>query len=340
MFKELREVMGLSLEQVADELMLTSQQVALLEIEDDEKYSKLFIDAFPIKRYFLENMDVDPFLPSYDQTSPGKRLNLWMLKYKIPAGLIADILEVDVNKVLNFIKGDTFTLTRAEGEKLEKELGINRKWLMYGDGRYKGKPLASVIRAEDSVTGKEKTLLERMTDDFNKLPDKKFKSKSEILAERKSLGLKLRDARKSVNLTLKDAAEILQLSVSRVAQLECGTITQRKAEEVLLRYAKYKKVVSREPEDRKRDNEAHELKSDINKVEWDISNIHVSKFKSESGIVWGNRIQKARKEAGFSQQEVGNMIGKSHATVSLMEKGRVDQDTAEYLIKLIYENRT
>ncbi len=319
MIRDLREIMGLTVEQVADELALSTEQVVQAEETDDKEYCEQFIHAFPIRRAVLRYPDADPFLPSYDQTFPGRRLEAWMLEYNISASEMAGILGIEVEQILKILGSQDVTVNRKQGETIEKLTGINRKWLMYGDGRNKGMPVAA-LRKEKEVEEDKSTLFEKMAADFEKLPDRKIKTPEEEKRERKELGLKVREARKDARLTIREAADILHVSASRVGQLECGIITEKRAEEVLKKLEEYKSYVYASKN------------SATAKSERAIAAV------SPSGIIWGEKLKKARKSAGLSQQDVGDMISMSHASISLMEKGRVTQQTVEKLLQLISES--
>ncbi len=318
MLRDLREIMGLTIEQVADELSITSEQVLHAEETDEKEYCDRFFQAFPVRRAVLRYPDADPFLPSYDQTSPGKRMEAWMLQHNISASEIADVLEIDVDKILKLLASQDIILTKAQGEIVEKLTGINRKWLMYGDGRNKGMPAAALRKKKTADDTDNTTLLEKMAADFEKLPDNKIKTHEEEVKERKALGLMVREARKNAKLTIREAADVLQVSPSRVGQLECGIITEKRAEEVLQALTRYTN----------RFNAVSE-KNNTKKAQNAIVAV------SPAGIIWGEKLRIARKTARLSQQDVGDMISMSHASISLMEKGRVSPQTAEKLIKMI-----
>ncbi len=410
MLRNLREIMGLTIEQVADELSISPDQVALAEKTNDKEYSRMFFYAFPINRKILRYPDADPFLPSYDQTSPGKRLESWMLENKISASTVARALNIHVEDVFKFIKHSRI-ITKAEGEEIQRKLGINRKWLMYGDGRNKGKPIQTITIDADQVETSKKSLLELMSADFKKLPDDRIVSKGDIVKERKEWGHKVREARKNADLTLKGLAEYLGLSSSRIGQMECGIITEKQAKEVLIAITNYShnsqilynQKISDEDnlllEDDLQDRHFLPLeKADdskawgqiirkkrkganltikglakllglssgricqmecgmISKKQAENVIVYLSEYTkcdelaanpphcsqtdtnirtlSQDGVDWGAKIKAARNNAGFSQQHLGNIIGKSHATVSLIEKGHVTEETAKWILTLI-----
>ena len=91
--RDIREIMGLTQAQVADELGVPRQEVIDCE-ENGETYLLLqYISAFPINPGILKDPDVDPFLPSFDQTSPGERLRAWREEHGLSPEEAAAALE-------------------------------------------------------------------------------------------------------------------------------------------------------------------------------------------------------------------------------------------------------
>ncbi len=316
MLQDLREIMGLTIEQVADELSLSADQVSAWEKVDDPQYSLLFFAAYPVNRAVLRHPGADPFLSSYDQTSPGRRLERWMLENGVSASALSARLSTNVEWVLGFVQGTEGPLTKAQGEMIQERTGINRKWLMYGDGRNRGSVSPALRKRKEDPTDQSSSLFEKMAADFQKLPDRKIKTREEEKREKKELGLQVREARKAAGLSIREAAEVLQISASRVGQLECGIITEKRAREVLGLIRAHARQVGSPP--------AAVEKAEEGPV-----------IKSEPGLIWGEKIREARKKAGFSQQGVGNLIRMSHASVSLMEKGRVSEEKAREVLEVI-----
>ncbi len=78
------------------------------------------------------------------------------------------------------------------------------------------------------------------------------------------------------------------------------------------------------------------IMSSCNSVSPDLSEKADSeKITTLDGSYWGQELKKARKKAGFSQKMLGDLIGKSNATISLMEKGKVSEETARYALDLL-----
>ncbi len=336
MLQDLREIMGLSIEQVADELSLSKEQVLAFERVDDERYFNRFIEAFPINRRVLRYHDADPFLSSYDQTSPGKRLSIWMLEHNISASEIAYAINQKVTDVLGFIQGSSRVLSKSEGELIEKNTGINRKWLMYGDGRQKGNPVSSLIRG-NGTKGGEGTILERIASDFEKLPDVRIRTRAEERAEKKALGQKVRNARKMAQLTIQEAADILNISASRVGQLECGIISERKADEVLKLLADY--VEACEEKDRA------EKEIDIETATNDTDTAHVEEVQETyeeiaDKEIRGIKIREARENAHLTVKEAAEVLEVSRGRISQMEHGMLSPQRAKEVIKIFNEHKT
>ena len=97
--QDIREIMGLSQAQVADELGVPLQEVIDCE-ENGETYLLLqYISAFPINPMILSNPDVDPFLPCFDQGSPGQRMRRWREENHIPAETFAAALGLTADEL-------------------------------------------------------------------------------------------------------------------------------------------------------------------------------------------------------------------------------------------------
>ncbi len=318
MLQDLREILGLTVSQVADELRLTEEQVIQAEETDDPEYASLFISAFPVNRKILENPDADPFLRWYDQTSPGKRLQRWLLENKVSVGDFARAMDVEPDRVMAFIRDEIEPLTREVGETVEKRTGISRKWLMYGDGRYRGAALPSLVKKQEAAP--KQCLFERMAADFEKLPDHKVMTPEEELKRRKALGQQVRDARKGAGLTLQQAADILRITASRMGQMECGVISEKRAAKALGMLEDYTRKAKNRGEG---------------------STVRRGNMISKTcrDYYWGEKIRRIRLAAGLSQTAAGALIGVTHSTVSLMEKGRVTPEAAAELVALMEKQK-
>ncbi len=319
MLQDLRELLNLSVEQVADELNLTTEQVTAMEQADDQQYAKMFCAAFPVNRAVLRFPEADPFLASYDQTSPGKRLEKWLVENNVSASAFAEMLGVGTDQVIAFTRGDGSVMTRAQGEEIERKTGINRKWLMYGDGREKGKAIA---RAGQGKETRGMTMLEMMAADFSKLPERTApkhqgrrsrEERENREAERKALGLKVRETRKASGLSLKQAADVLGLSVSRVTQMECGIVTDRKAEEITKKL-EAAAIVTSDTEDQTRLLE-----------------------KEPDRKLYGEAVRKIRKAAGLSLKQAADYLDISFGRVGQIECGYVTEEQAREILERLYQ---
>ncbi|MCR4876960.1 MAG: helix-turn-helix domain-containing protein [Clostridiales bacterium] len=218
--RDIREIMGLTQAQVADELGVPRQEVIDCE-ENGETYLLLqYISAFPINPQVLQDPDLDPFLPSFDQTTPGHRLQLWREEHQISAEDMASAIGIAPEELTKFESGEgAAPLSRRRGEEIEKKTGINRKWLMYGDGREKGSPSLQL--------SPRKTAIHAARDS----------DKVRTPAPNKPMGLRVRQARTDAGLSREDLARLLGLSVSRVIQIESGYVRDQKAEHIISRIA-------------------------------------------------------------------------------------------------------
>lgn len=161
MLQEIREIMGLTVSQVADELSQSQEWVRYSEAHDSLRYARMFFDAFPVNPNILKNPDDDPFIPQYEQSSIGERLESWMLDNDMSVEELAGLLSSKPEHISSLLRNPKARVNRRRGEEIEKACGINRKWLMYGDGRNKGKP----IRAKNSESGTEKNAAETLEKD-------------------------------------------------------------------------------------------------------------------------------------------------------------------------------
>ena len=133
---DLREVMGLTVAQVAEELGVPKQDVLDSEETGSTYLLQPFIAAFPINPAIMTDPDIDPFLDSYVQNTVRERAEEWRASQGLSLERMAAALEMEPAQLTD-LEGSG-KITRALGVKIEKTVGMNRKWLMYGDGRNKG----------------------------------------------------------------------------------------------------------------------------------------------------------------------------------------------------------
>ena len=346
--RDIREIMGLTQAQVADELNVPRQEVIDCE-ENGETYLLLqYISAFPINPQILKNPDVDPFLPSFDQTSPGHRLQAWREEHGIPLDEIAQALKMTPMEVAEFEAGKNNVLTRRRGEEIERALGINRKWLMYGDGREKGSPSLPAARGE-------------------KNPKARSAQESRTPPPNREAGQRVRQARTAAGLSREQLAEALELSVSRISQMESGYIRDHKAEAVIRKIGDLSEKSTEESpraagqrlrETRKAAGlsvrEAAEMlqlkPTTLAHLESGyITGRHADKLIAalqeaslQAGSVAfdpreaGIRIREERTKAGLSQKELATILRVPTNRISMMELGTVTETEAEKIIRRIH----
>lgn len=343
--KDIREIMGLTQAQVADELGVPRQEVIDCE-ENGETYLLLqYISAFPINPQVLKDEDVDPFLPSFDQTTPGHRMQAWREKYGISAGEMAAAAGMTEEELAQFEAGEGAPMSRRRGEMIEKKTGINRKWLMYGDGRAMGEP---------TMTREKKTAEEKKTRD------------GKSTAPNRPAGQRIRQARTDAGLTREEVADMLNLSVSRVIQMESGYVKDPRAEHVISRIAAHSAVpVKEDPraagqrlrDARKAAGLSVKEAAEIIRLKYTtlahlesgyISSAHadelIEKIRNapakgakapfdpkEAGV----RIREERVRAGLSQKELATILRVPVNRVSLMELGNVTEKETETILRRI-----
>ncbi len=346
--RDIREIMGLSQTQVADELNVPRQEVIDCE-ENGETYLLLqYISAFPINPQILKDPDVDPFLPSFDQTTPGRRMQLWREENGIPLDEMAAALKMSPLEVAAFEGGEGNLLTRRRGEEIERSTGINRKWLMYGDGREKGTPSLSVQRS--AAPRRERAAQEPQ----NPAPNREA-------------GRRVKQARLDAGLSREQLAEMLDLSVSRISQMESGYIKDARAETILRRIDSTSERKTEETPRaaglRLRDarkaaglsvKEAAEIvqlkSTTLAHLESGyITSRHADKLigmlqnaSSATGHARfdpkkaGLQIKEERVSAGLSQKELATILRVPITRVSMMELGNVTEKETEMIMRRIH----
>ena len=213
----LRQIMGLTQEQIATELGVSQQAYSKYERGSmPEHVQERFVEAFPISPEYAKTGEGDPFLPCFEQSTPGQRLAEWRETYHISRTQLAAAISVTEDYVREFENNPRSVVRMALGKRIEKLTGIHRKWLMYGDTRDKGTCLLEALPQEDAQDASEE-------------------SAGVVQARR------LKEARMLSGMTLKQLADILEISYSRVSQMEHGAISEQRCDEILEKIAQYKK---------------------------------------------------------------------------------------------------
>ena len=346
--QDIREIMGLTQAQVADELGVPKQEVVDCE-ENGETYLLLqYISAFPINPRILKEEDVDPFLPSFDQTTPGHRMRLWREEHGISLRDMALAIEMTPEELEQFEQAeDDHNLNRRRGEMIEKKTGINRKWLMYGDGREKGTPR---LHSSSGVSSREGISRE------NRTP-----------APNKPAGQRIRQARENAGLTREQVAEMMGLSVSRIIQMESGYVKDAKADHVISRISSASDSHSKEDarEAGRRLREARKQAGlSVKEAAQIVQLKHTTLAHLESGYITsrhadkliamirqaplpeekapfdpkraGLLIREERNKAGLSQKELSTILRLPITRVSLIELGNVTEKEAEAILRRIH----
>ncbi len=276
MLQDLREILNLSIAQVADELGMNQNAVMAAEEADDPVYASRFIGAFPVNPAILANPDVDPFLPSFEQGIPGERLCAWRKANHISEEELASMLNISAEELSALESGEAL-INRRRGQEIEKACGINRKWLMYGDGRSKGTPRSEPEEKAPRMVSVRSAAVMRNTE----------------------AGARIRAARKALNLTLKEAGERIGIAYGTLSRAESGYVTENRAEEMI-----------RKMSPSRAGNE-------------------------DTNLSPGQRIRSARKVAGLTQKDVGELTGLASVTIASMEAGRVSDKRADEIVAAI-----
>ncbi len=341
--RDLRDAMGLSVTQVAEELGVPKQDVEDCEETGSTWLLQPFIAAFPINPAIISDPDADPFLESYVQNELADRAAEWRAENGLSAERMAEALGMTADQLEALEKSGK--VTRALGIKIEKTIGMNRKWLMYGDGRKKGECILKAPKTEERRTkagGRGEAAPARS-------------------APNREAGLRMKNARKEAGLTREEVAERLGLSVSRVAQMESGYIKDSKADETIRliqadRDGKSAGLQLREA----RKAAGLKLKEAAEVVGLAAGTLaamecgHVSENRAKELIAMiqsaqkpkdeentfsreaGARIREERKAAGLSQKALGVILRVPESTVARMELGEVTEERAKAIIRRIH----
>ena len=274
-------------------------------------------------------------------------MQAWREENGISPEEMADTLGITPIDLLAFEGGAGPQINRRRGEEIERKTGMNRKWLMYGDGRSKGKPR---IQPAHKAEAKTKNLRE----DRNPAPNKRD-------------GQRVKEARKAAGLTREQLAEMMNLSVSRVAQMESGYIREQKAEQILHRIAS---MEEKEGEESPKDagirlrNARKEAGLSVKEAAEIMGVKHTTLAHLESGYVTpkhadeligklqavpartetaafdpkeaGARIREERIKAGLSQKELSTILHVPAARISHAELGSVTEQEAENILRRIH----
>ena len=344
--RELRDAMGLSVAQVAEELGIPKADIEESEETGSTWLLQPFIAAFPINPAIISDPDADPFLESYVQNEIADRAKEWRKENGLSLEQMAEALGMTSKQLDNIEKSGK--ITRALVVKIEKNTGMNRKWLLYGDGRNKG-----VCIVKPQKTDRQRTRNQKIQDE------------SEAIAKRtapnREGGIRIKTARKEAGLTREEVAERLGVSVSRVAQMESGYIRDQKADEVirLMRPQKSGKEFGTELREARKAaglklKEAAEIAGLASGTLAAMECGHISagrarelmeifqnvkkpkenedSFSKEAGA----RIREERKAAGLSQKALGVILRLPESTVARLELGQVTEERADEIIRRIH----
>ena len=93
--KKIREMLGLTVPQAADELNIPRQD--LMDGEENEEAYLLarYIAVFPVNPEILSNPQAAPFLPSYVAGTPGSRMRAWREENGISATCEVIVRSID-----------------------------------------------------------------------------------------------------------------------------------------------------------------------------------------------------------------------------------------------------
>ena len=342
--RELRDAMGLSVAQVAEELGVPKADVEESEETGSTWLLQPFIAAFPINPAIISDPDADPFLESYVQNEMLDRAEEWRKENGLSLERMAEAVGMSSQQLGDIEKSGK--MTRALGMKIEKNTGMNRKWLMYGDGRKKG---SSIIEPQKSDRRR------------NLRGEEASETGAKRTAPNREAGIRIKTARKEAGLSREDVADRLGVSVSRVAQMESGYIRDEKAEEVirLMRPGKSGKEIGNELREARKAaglklKEAAEITGLASGTLAAMECGHISAGRARELIEMfqnvekprdnetsfsknaGARIREERKAAGLSQKALGVILRVPESTVARFELGQVTEERANEIIRRIH----
>ena len=340
---DLREVMGLTVAQVAEELGVPKQDVLDSEETGSTYLLQPFIAAFPINPAIMTEPDIDPFLDSYVQNTVRERAEEWRASQGLSLERMAAALEMEPAQLTELERSGK--ITRALGVKIEKTVGMNRKWLMYGDGRNKGICILKPEKEGRRRRGEGET----------------EESASTRYAPNREAGLRVKEARKEAGVSRDELAQMAGVSVSRIAQIESGYIKPEKAEALirLMRPQMTGKDWGLQVREARKNaglklKEAAELAGVApgTLAAMECGHISVSRAKEMIAMMQktvklpeneetfskeaGLRIREERKNAGMTQKELGVILRVPESAVGRMELGNVTEKRAEEIIRRIH----
>lgn len=343
---DLREIMGLTTSQVAEELGVPKQDVEDSEETGSTYLLQPFIAAFPINPAIMTDPDADPFLESYVQNDMSDRAREWREANGLTLEKMAEALGMTGEQLS--AAEESGKITRALGIKIEKTVGMNRKWLMYGDGRNRG----TCILKQEKPGARGKGAAEGADES---------EGAAARSAPNREAGLRIKNARKEAGMTRDELARIVGVSVSRIAQMESGYIRDGKADEI---------IKMMQPQLSGRDlglqlREARKAAGLKLKEAAELAGVaagtlaamecgHISgaraaeligiirnapkpqeaprAFSREAGI----RIREERKAAGLTQKELGVILRQPQSAIGRMEIGYVTEQRAKEIIRRIH----
>lgn len=338
--------MGLSVTQVSEELGIPKQDVMDCEETGSTWLLQPFIAAFPINPAIISDPDADPFLESYVQNEMADRAAEWRAENGLTTEQMAEAIGLTAEQLEAVERSGK--VTRALGIKIEKSTGMNRKWLMYGDGRNKG---TSIIRPSKVEQPWNRGRAEESGEGAS----------AGRTAPNRDAGLRIKNARKEAGLTREEVANRLGVSVSRVAQIESGYIRDAKADEIIqmMRPRKSGKELGAELREARKaaglklkDAAAIVGLTSGTLAAMECGHLSAARAKELTEMIRsagkpkdngnafskeaGARIREERKAAGLSQKALGVILRVPESTVARLELGQVTQDRAEEIIRRIH----
>ena len=303
----LRQIMGLSRAAAAEEMGISADMLRKFEESSlPPTMNRVFLSAFPIQPDYLRTEKGDPFLPSFDQSTPADRIRRWREEHGMSIEQMAQTIRMDPARLAAFEADDGGQVARQVALKIEERAGIPHRWLMYGDGR------ALLSRTEPESSREEQASLQaENTEDSpeGRRPGEKPLETDPSLAHAGKLVRGARsDAGHAADLFLAEAGSVLGATVSDAAGLS-GDVSGTEA-------AKPEKQTV---------PPARAQKDTTEKQEVDLA------------VSPSERVHMARKEAGMTLAQVGALLGVTPQRISMMEHGKVSEEQADIVIQMLHK---
>jgi transcriptional regulator with XRE-family HTH domain len=176
-------------------------------------------------------------------------------------------------------------------------------------------PRISLIELGNVTEPEAKNILRRI----HGKPVREIKTRKVRQSDQVLLGSNIRDAREAAGLSQKALGNMLQLPQTRVSLIERGKVDEATGKKILQMLT----ALSENQDERKA------IPDPV------LTAARPARARKSRNPELGRKIQEARQAAGLSQKALASLLGLSQGSISYMEQGRVDEETAERVLTLI-----